>query len=333
MHIAIVGAGIAGLTAARYCQQQGHTVTVYEKNADVAGRMATRQTEFGGFDLGAQYFTALSPRFSKEVNDWLNAGWIASWGNRLVTLDHGHVQKVDDKKQRYVPVLGMSSLCKQLAHGVDVRLEQKITSLHKEGDAWHLAVECDSVAIAATAGPFDAVLLAIPPEMARLLPQKNSTISSKLNEMVSMPCWSLSLGFHDSLNLPFEGAWISNSRLAWIACDTSKPQHRAGERWVCHASGDWSVEHLEDDAQRVKEKLLKAFHQATGSPIQPMYAEVFRWRYAQAQQTNLDACWWDQNAKLGLCGDWFACGLEKQGRVENAFLSGLELAQQCLKQA
>ena len=335
MHIAIIGAGIAGLTAARYCQQQGHTVTVYEKNADVAGRMATRQTELGGFDLGAQYFTGRSSRFQKEIKDWLNLSWIAPWGNRLVALDHGQVQVVKDQVERYVPVLGMSSLCKQLAHGVDVRLEQKVTSLHREGDVWHVSIECDSVAIAATAGPFDAVLLAIPPEMARPLVSKailnNVNFKAQLDTMNSLPCWSLSLGFYDSLNLPYEGAWVANSRLSWIACDTSKPQHRAGERWVCHASSEWSAEHLEDDALRVQDKLLKAFHEATGSPVHPIYVEVFRWRYAQAQQTNLDSCWWDESAKLGLCGDWFSCGLEKQARVENAFLSGLELAQKIVK--
>ncbi|MDO9191527.1 MAG: FAD-dependent oxidoreductase, partial [Undibacterium sp.] len=55
MQIAIVGAGISGLTAARQLQSQGHTVTVYEKSAGVSGRMSTRLTEFGGFDHGAQY--------------------------------------------------------------------------------------------------------------------------------------------------------------------------------------------------------------------------------------------------------------------------------------
>ena len=134
------------------------------------------------------------------------------------------------------------------------------------------------------------------------------------------------LGFQNSLELDFDGAWVQQSRLGWIARDTSKPEHRVGERWVAHATPAWSVEHLEDDHERVKEKLLKAFHEATGSWIQPIYAVTHRWRFAQAESPLLNDCLWNAESGIGVCGDWFAAGLEGAGRVENAFLSGLGLA-------
>src|SRR6185369_10035327 len=77
MHIAIIGAGIAGLTCARRLQAQGHSVVIYEKSSDISGRMNTRQTELGGFDYGAQYFTAGSTFFKKEIAAWRKAGWVA----------------------------------------------------------------------------------------------------------------------------------------------------------------------------------------------------------------------------------------------------------------
>ena len=67
MQIAVIGAGISGLTCARQLQAQGHSVTVYEKSNHVSGRMGTRETELGGFDHGAQYFTAVSDGFKKEA--------------------------------------------------------------------------------------------------------------------------------------------------------------------------------------------------------------------------------------------------------------------------
>ena len=68
-----------------------------------------------------------------------------------------------------------------------------------------------------------------------------------------------------------------------------------------------------------------AFHEATGTHVQPVYAEVHRWRYAQALSTLPGEFLWDGQARIGVCGDWFAAGLDGSGRVENAFLSGSAL--------
>jgi renalase len=331
MHIAIIGAGIAGLTAARQCQTQGHHVTVYDKSADVSGRMSTRQTEVGGFDHGAQYFTATSDRFKKEIADWGKLGWVVPWHSKLAKIDNGITSPtsgVSDDTQRFVPVPGMSALGKQLAHGIDVRLEQQVVALESFENKWLLSVKSEEVPVPASAGPFDAVIVALPPELATPLLTGHPTFSKKVGAVRLEPCWALMLGFQSPLNLSYDGAWVSNSRLGWIARDTSKPEHRAGERWVCHATTAWSIEHLEDDHERVKDKLSKAFHEATGSPIQAVHSVSHRWRYAQASAPLSESFLWDAKQGLGICGDWFSAGLEGAGRVENAFLSGLELARE-----
>ena len=168
MHIAVIGAGMAGLTCARQLQQQGHHVIVYERNADVGGRMGTRQTELGGFDHGAQYFTATSDRFRKEVNAWRKAGWAAPWDGKLVKLDKGVAVAAgrSNAKQRMVAVPGMGALGAHLAENLEVRCEQSVTGLERHVDGWLLSVKCDTVPIAATAGPFDTVVLALPADIA-----------------------------------------------------------------------------------------------------------------------------------------------------------------------
>ena len=326
MHIAVVGAGLSGLTAARQLQSQGHHVTVYEKSAGVSGRMSTRQTELGGFDHGAQYFTASSDRFKKEISDWKKSGWVTAWDEKLVSLDHGITKPAGKSATRYVATPGMNALGKQLAHGLDVRKEQQVMALEAYGDQWLLKVQADTVCIPASAGPFDAVILAIPADQAGPLLKEFPKFEAQANKAKLAPCWALMLGFQTSLDLPYGGAWVNQSRLSWIARDTSKPEHRAGERWVAHASQAWSIEHLEEDPERAKEKLLKAFHEATGSWIQPIHAVVHRWRFAQAEHPLPEDCLWDAKRKIGVCGDWFAVGLEGGGRVENAFLSALALA-------
>lgn len=329
MHIAVVGAGISGLTCARHLQERGHSVVVYEKNEAPGGRMGTRQTELGGFDHGAQYFTASSDRFKKEVAAWRKAGWVVPWEGRLVTIEKGAAKPAGRTNggARLVAVPGMAALGSQLADGIELRPEQSVRRLERFGDQWLLTVACDTVPIDASAGPFDAVIVAMPADQAVPLLEPVSAIAGKVREEHLAPCWALILGFELPLGLDYDGAWVNGSRLRWIARDTSKPQRRPGEHWVGHASPEWSMEHLNDDPERVKEKLLKAFHEATGSHVQPVYADVYRWRFAQATSTLPGDCLWDASARVGVCGDWFAAGLEGNGRIENAFLSGYALAE------
>jgi oxygen-dependent protoporphyrinogen oxidase len=53
--IAVIGAGIAGLTCAYELQKAGHEVIVYEKGNQVGGRMASRTTNNYIFDIGADH--------------------------------------------------------------------------------------------------------------------------------------------------------------------------------------------------------------------------------------------------------------------------------------
>jgi renalase len=328
MHIAIIGAGIAGLTCARQLQAQGHSLVVYEKDSDVGGRMRTRHTELGGFDHGAQYFTADSDRFAKAVAAWQRAGWVRPWRGKLAMLDKGVAKEAGRAKQRFVGVPGMADLAQQLAQGVDIRSEQLITRIERYRDQWLLVVQADTVPIEASAGPFDAVLLAVPADSAIPLLQAAPDFAQQAEDARLGPCWALMLGFPESLGLAYVGAWVvDGTRLKWIAHDASKPQRRPGEHWVGHASVEWSIEHLQDEPERVKEKMLKAFHDATGSRMQPVFADVCRWRYALAGKPLPHAFLWDAQLRIGACGDWFAAGLDGGGRVENAYLSGLALAE------
>jgi hypothetical protein len=330
MHIAIIGAGLAGLTCARHLQAQGNTVVLYEKNVDVSGRMSTRETELGGFDYGAQYFTATSDAFKKEVAGWRKAGWVASWDGRLVTLSNG-IAKAAGRSggasgQRLVAIPGMSSIGRQLAQGLDVRAGQRAKRIEPYGTQWLLAIESDTVPVDASAGPFDAVVVAAPADHAAELLEPAPALAAQAGKIHLSPCWALILSFPDSLGLEYDGAWVQGSRLGWIAQDASKPLRRPGEHWIGHASQEWSIKHLEDDPERAKDKLLKAFHEATGSHVQPVYASAYRWRYAQATQPLAGDCLWDAKLRIGACGDWFAAGLEGSGKIENAYLSGLALA-------
>src|SRR4051812_28611384 len=90
-HIAVIGAGIAGIACARTLAQAGHRVSVFEKSRGTGGRMSTRDTEFGGFDHGAQYFTVRDARFEKVLAN--TSSMVRPWSANTVRIldEHGRV--------------------------------------------------------------------------------------------------------------------------------------------------------------------------------------------------------------------------------------------------
>jgi phytoene dehydrogenase-like protein len=61
--VIVIGAGVSGLIAARTLQATGARVLGLDKGRGVGGRMATRRTDWGVFDHGAQFLTARDPQF------------------------------------------------------------------------------------------------------------------------------------------------------------------------------------------------------------------------------------------------------------------------------
>ncbi|MDP3828199.1 MAG: amine oxidase, partial [Polaromonas sp.] len=109
--------------------------------------------------------------------------------------------------------------------------------------------------------------------------------------------------------------------IAWLARESSKPGRSPIERWTVQASPDWSTRHLEDDDERIKAKLLRAFTEVTGIRAEPPHAVVHRWRYAQTTEALGQTHLWDATSRIGSCGDWCV-----GHRAEDAFVSGLEMA-------
>jgi len=173
--------------------------------------------------------------------------------------------------------------------------------------------------------------LAVPSVQARALlitSQQAPGLVAEIAHVDVAPCWTLMLAFPQALqpNLSHLGphwnaARSTHHRVAWLSRESSKPGRNPIERWTVQASPEWSQRHLEDDAERVTAKLLKAFTEITGIRAQPPYAAVHRWRYAQTTEPLGKSHALDAEAGIGLCGDWCL-----GHRVENGFVSGVEMA-------
>ncbi len=349
LHIAIIGSGMAGITAARTLAQAGHSVTVFEKSRGFGGRMATRKTPFGSFDHGTQYFTVRDARF-RTMMQWalaqdstLARPWAANAVRVLDAAGRQAAAALPTHEPHWVAQPGMNALVSHIAKPLHaaghVHLHTRVHGLLHDpkapgGAAWTLyAVDAQDKDAIFTG--FDRVICAMPaPQLRELLQnsEHHEAWASQLEAVTIAPCWTLMLAYPNPLPLqpsapavPLGPQWnaarSTHHRIAWLARESSKPAREPMERWTVQASADWSREHLEDDAERVKAKLIKAFAEVTGIRTEPVHADVQRWRYAKTEQALGKKYLWDAKTGLGACGDWCI-----GHRVEDAFVSGLELA-------
>ncbi len=360
--IAIIGAGMAGITAARTLLKAGHDVQVFEKSAGPGGRMATQNTPLGSFDKGAQYFTVRDERFAKALKEVpgtqaLVKPWSAT-GVRVLDA-HGAVLEAANppKDPHFVAQPGMNALLLHWAQPLmatgQLHIHTAIESIEVDAihpSRWQLraqssphAGEPNTLGSMNQQGVihsgFDQVILAIPSAQATQLLRRSSSKVHKTHFIEAMdkveigPCWTLMLAYPQA-SQPNLNRWgpqwncarSIHHRIAWLSRETSKPARAGIERWTVQASTDWSLEHIEDSDERVKAKLIKGFAELTGIYAEPSFTLLHRWRYAKTITPLGQSFQWNAQMGLGTCGDWHL-----GHRVENAFVSGLTLALEMLK--
>ena len=77
MNVAVIGSGMAGLTAARILEAAGAIVTVFDKSKGTGGRLSSRSFEGGWIDHGAPYFSSEQTGFSEFLRG--HTSWVC-WG-------------------------------------------------------------------------------------------------------------------------------------------------------------------------------------------------------------------------------------------------------------
>ncbi len=309
--IAVIGCGLAGLTAARALSDLGHSVHCFDKGRGVGGRTSVRRAEGFEFDHGAQYFTIRDQRLAGQLQSWLHAGIVAEWTGWIVDL-HDGVPAARQPQKRFVGVPGMTALAKHLASGLNITTQTRIDRIEFASGSWHLTAEAGEI------GQFDRLILSIPAEQARTLLQHHPVGLSHFQSVHMQPCWAVMCGFDRAIAADFDGAFVKNSPLSWIARNNSKPGRPAGEAWVLHASPEWSAAHLEDNSDAITEALTREFARQIGHSPAPVFAAAHRWRYARSTEPLHSGAIVDESLKLTICGDWCA-----GDRVEGALLSGL----------
>lgn len=297
----IVGAGVAGLLAARSLSDAGVSVTVLDKGRAPGGRLATRRLGDARHDHGAQFLTARDPRFTRYVDTWADAGVLRPWFG-----------------EAWCAPGGMSSLPRHLARGLDVRTGVTVRAVRARPGAW--AVElAEGEALEA-----DAVILTAPaPQSLALLDAGGVRLAEEARRSLEGVRYHRCLaGMFDAPwpdALPAHGVAPAEAPLAWLACNRRKGVSPV-DALTAHATPAWSDAHWELPDDEVLARMASALEARLGAP--PVGRSLKRWRYARPA-VSLDGPVVSHGGALVIAGDAFAAG---EGRVEGAALSGLAAA-------
>jgi renalase len=328
MATVIVGAGLAGLTAARELTSAGHPVVVLDKGRRPGGRCATRSVDGATADTGAQFFTVRGQAFRDRVERWRAEGCpIRVWCDGFATAGSvadppSSAESDGDGHPRHSVAGGMNRLAAHLARDVDIRTRTRATAVRNDGDAWAVTTFGADGRATKTLRAQAVVVTPPLPQALALLGDARTSLSEDLRNLDYEPCLALLLALDRHPRLPGSGGvQFAEGPVAWLGDNAAKGASMAPSLTV-HAAGDWSETFYDADPGDVTALLLDLVRPWL-SGAEPTGSLTFRWRYSKPR-TPADAgavLVADDPGPLILAGDALA-----GGKIEGAVTAGLTAA-------
>ncbi len=318
MKIAILGCGVAGLSAARELRRHGIETVLFDKSRGVGGRMSTRYAGAWEFDHGAQFFTVQDEDFQVEIDAAIRAGVAAPWPAKALYLKTGALS-ADTGRDRYVGQPRMNSLPKYWAKGLDVRLGNRVTAI-KKAESWTLTFEDG-----ASASGFDGVISTLPPAQAATIVPKTFQEREAVVSAQMHVCFCLMVGLPAPIDPGWDTLRVKDLPIDWISINHAKPgRSQEVGAIIVHSEAAWSDKHADSDRAWVQDVMIKSASALIGFPLaEAPHIALHRWLYASSKLSPDVPCLKDGG--LVIAGDWCV-----GGRVQGAWLSGRAAARALL---
>ncbi|MEO0411511.1 MAG: NAD(P)-binding protein [Pseudomonadota bacterium] len=276
--ISIIGAGLSGLRCAGILSNSGHDVRVFDKGRSVGGRCATRHTDYGPLNHGLQFLDASDSRLSIFLSDIACSD---------VSIRTGAGQPLPGNADFVIPQAGANTLATSMAQGLTVSVQTAISGIERLDDSWVIKDTAN------TSWTSDIIILAMPPAQAAAfqhtpsdLPLEDVRYQIQVAALMASP---------DPLGLSTTGP-LDADGLLWIT--VSQDQKRA----VVFADDQKSEDLIETDKDLIAGWIWRKL---AGDAPPPDYLSGHRWRYSRVSRALGTGAYYNEEEKLGYCGDWF----------------------------
>ncbi len=312
----VIGAGLAGLSAARTLEENGVDAVVCEQAAEIGGRMSTTVFRGGVFDDGAQFFTVKDPRFEPLVREWLEAGVLTDWFHSQ--LIRGGAANPDGYP-RYCGVEGMRSVIQHQAEGIEVRTKARAVAFSSVEGGYEVALAGGDTLSG------DALVITAPVTSALELVQKSGfELRKQDGQILDRLHYTPSITVLATLEEPsalteWGGLRIEGEYIDWIA-DNYRKGISPEPAVTIQAMPEFSRERWDLPEKELSEILLE--NAAAVLRARPVDAKVRRWLLGKPWNVHPEPyVSLSRHPRVLLAGDGF------QGyRVEGAAISGIEAA-------
>jgi predicted NAD/FAD-dependent oxidoreductase len=188
--------------------------------------MASKRSEAGALDLGAQYFTARDRRFLDAIQKWRRPAGSPS-GTRPLPIPRRRAQPVPDEQPRWVGTPRMSAITR--ACWADRHLLLPHHRVFRGEQHWQL-----QDAEGQNHGPFSHVLIATPAPQAAALLASAPKLAAAAASIAMEPTWAVALGFAETLQTPVQGCFVQEGPLTgWPATAASPAATRTSTPGCC----------------------------------------------------------------------------------------------------
>ena len=306
----VVGAGMAGLAAARVLSGAGLKPLVLEKNAECGGRLATARLGGGFVDVGAQFFTARSPEFISQTEKQEHNG---SLSLRFEKDFMGTMERC-----LYAPG-GMAELARLMMEGLEVKTGIAVMGFQSENNVWKIRLGNGEIC-------FTRSLILTPPYpvlrpwLESVWPKIPNEDQQALENIRYLPCLCLAVELDGPSAIASPGyALMPHADINWVTDNRSKGLSQSTVLTVL-ASPEFSEQNFNEPESAITAALIERLGSLIPSETRMMHAALYRWPYSRvAQDFGKPFYRIPGLPPLYLAGDGFA-----GARVEGAFTSGFE---------